>query len=121
LFHSVGPNHRGSIESALANGLTAITAGQNNPGSISAAVAETPRPAKSAGFVFEADLHNEDDEERRHTVSNCATAFKQYSSCNKGVYDGCLKHLFLHLNSEVDNRPTIAFFILYHSWKSDLA
>lgn len=80
----------------------------------------SPLPPKVANLLLEVELSTEDDEDRRNTFSDFCKPFPGNASCNEVVYNRSLKHRFLHLNSQVNNQPSIAFFILYHSWKSDL-
>jgi hypothetical protein len=110
----------GSFDQAILPSAHQITnLGQHYPNSPSQI--QSPIPAKSPILVLEAELTNEDDEDRRNTVSNFCKSFSDNLTHNTAVYNSSVKHRFLQLNSQVNNRPTIAFFILYHSWKSDLS
>lgn len=82
---------------------------------------QAPIPQKTFILLLEVDLPSEDDENRRNTVSEFCKPFPANLSSDEGGYNSYLNHRFLHLNSQVNNRPAIAFFILYHSWKSDLS
>lgn len=82
---------------------------------------QCPIPPKGNIFLLEVDLNAKDDEDKRTTVSDFCKPFPGNLSNDEGGYNSYLNHRFLHLNSQVNNRPAIAFFILYHSWKSDLS
>jgi hypothetical protein len=83
-------------------------------------VIKAPIPQKGAMFLLEVELTTEDEDDRRNSVSDFFKPFFAYDSNIEGGYNNYLKHRLLHLDSQVNNRPAIPFFILYHSWKSDL-
>ncbi len=84
-------------------------------------VTESPLPFKGDLNLFEAELTTEDDEVRKNTGSNFSKPFANHHSNDAFGYNTYLNHCFLHLNSQVSNRASIPFFILYHAWKSDLS
>ena len=66
----------------------------------------------------------EEEEDNSRKASN-STAHKYYlienSSFNDLFYISGLRSRFLQFASTVDNRSTIPFFILHHSWKTHLS
>lgn len=118
LFQAVFSSAFGPVESGLARAELTTKAQQKHPDA--ARLIHSPIPEKAPVLLFEVDLTTEDDDDRKSTFSDFCNPFSDNLTNNEGVYTRYLKHLFLHLNSQVNNQPTIAFFILYHSWKSDL-
>ena len=94
---------------------------RNQPNSEAAWLIHSPIPPKAANLLLEVELTTEEDENRRKPVSEYFTSFSDYPSYDEVVYNSHLKQKILNLNAQVDNRVSIAFFILYHSWKSYLS
>ncbi|QNA43050.1 hypothetical protein [Lacibacter sediminis] len=68
-------------------------------------------------FVEEDDEHNN----RKISVDDYRTQFSKTHSSDELAYATGLKSRYLQLTSSVSKRPSIPFFILYHSWKSHLS
>jgi hypothetical protein len=119
LFQSFYPVSGHQVDAGLASVHNATKIEQHN--SYSSALIQSPIPPKAANLLLEADLTTEDEDDRRFTVSDFCRPFSNNLFNNEGGYNSYLKNRFLHLNSQVNSRPSIAFFILYHSWKSDLS
>lgn len=67
-------------------------------------------------------LEEEDDYNNRKTsADDCRNHFSKTHSSDELEYTTGLKSRYLQLTSSVSNRPSIPFFILYHSWKSHLS
>lgn len=72
---------------------------------------------------WEMEFVEEDDENNNRKISadDCRTSFIKKHSSVELDYTTCLTSRYLQLTSSVSNRPSIPFFILYHSWKSYLS
>jgi hypothetical protein len=118
-FHTFLVAKRGAFEADLARVCIVPKVKPNNL--VVTLAIESPLPQKGALLFLEEGLTAEDDEERRNTGSDFFKTISGNLANHEVGYNNYLKHRFLHLNSLVKNRPAIPFFILYHSWKSDLA
>ncbi len=118
LFQSFYPACGHHVDAGLVRVHKATKIEQHN--SYSSALIQSPIPQKAANLLLEADLTTEDDEDRKITISDFCRPFSYNLLNHEAGYNSYLKHRFLHFNSQVNNRPAIPFFILYHTWKSDL-
>lgn len=80
----------------------------------------------SAGLPFESLPVSQDMEllEEDETKNNLDEYWDQIAGkyhAGDLFYTTTLRSRFLQLNSSLHNRPSIPFFVLYHSWKSYLA
>jgi hypothetical protein len=80
----------------------------------------------TAGFPFESLPLGQEMEllEEDETKNNLDEYWDQVAGkYHSGdlFYTTTLRSRFLQLNSSLHNRPSIPFFVLYHSWKSYLA
>ena len=106
-----------SADSFLASGHQAFTVDQHLKGASS--LIDALLPPKASHYLLDVELTT-DDEVRRSPVSDSCIPSSYFTSHYEGFYYSYLKRKFIHLTSQVNNRPPIAFYILYHSWKSDL-
>lgn len=66
-------------------------------------------------------VEDDDDNIRKFNIEDCKVHFTEKYSSVEFVFTTNLKSRYLQLTSSVSKRPSIPFFILYHSWKSYLA
>lgn len=118
LFQSFYPANGSTIDAGLPPVQSAIKG--EKAGAFLPTLVQAPIPQKVSLEFLEVCLSTEDDENRRNQVSDLSNPFSGFLLNNEGGYNSRLNQRFLHLNSQVNQRPAISFFILYHSWKSDL-
>jgi hypothetical protein len=72
---------------------------------------------------WEMEFVEEDDEynSRKISADDCGNLFKKTYSSDEAEYATSLNSRYLQLISFAGKRPSIPFFILYHSWKSFLS
>nr|WP_294905270.1 hypothetical protein [uncultured Lacibacter sp.] len=75
---------------------------------------------------WEMEFTEEDDDgDNSSRKLNSNSTHKYYladdSAFNELLYTSCLQSRFSQFASTVDNRSTIPFFVLHHSWKSYLS
>jgi hypothetical protein len=66
-------------------------------------------------------VEEDDDNHRKINIDDCRDHFLETHLSGEFEYTTCLKSRYLQLSSSVNNRATVPFFILYHSWKSYLS
>ena len=76
-------------------------------------------PNLDISFFEEVESEDEDDIQNEKAVSNEFIASKQ--SLKLVQYTNAINRLFLKLTSANQHKVDLPFFILYHSWKSELA
>lgn len=74
-------------------------------------------------LVWEMEFVEEDDDEQHKKISvDCSKhCIVEKHSPGELIYTTYLKSRYLQLASSFSNRPSIPFFVLYHSWKSYLS
>lgn len=75
---------------------------------------------------WEMEFNDEDDEgNNSNRKLNSSTTYKYYQAddvaFNEQLYTSCIQSRFLQFVSTANDRSTIPFFVLHHSWKSHLS
>jgi hypothetical protein len=80
-------------------------------------------PFQPNPLEWEMEFVEEDDDNNNKKISIDVhkNHFVETHSSGEFEYTTCLKSRYLQLTSSVNNRATIPFFILHHSWKNYLS
>jgi hypothetical protein len=80
----------------------------------------SPKQQGSALEMF-AEVADEDEDEVNNEQDFCPVIHSSNQSSNAQHYSNAIHTLYLSLASNNQHKVDLPFFILFHSWKSDLA
>lgn len=119
LFQALFLINSNAVQSDFARILPAFKTDIQNPDE--AWLTNATIPDKASFFLLEANLVTEEDEDGKNTGFIFFKIFSDNFFNNEAGYNSYIKHRFLRINAQVNSHPAIPYFILHHSWKSDLS